>query len=122
MKFIVNPEIFSKFDNPRIAVSILEGIDNTQNVPVLNEMHLEVGEHLRESISSEKLSQDPHIALWREAYRTFGAKAKEYPSSIEALCKRVLKGNDVTGINPLVDIYNYISIKYMLPLGGRRLR
>lgn len=48
MKFIVNPEIFTKFDKPRIAISVAKGLDNTQNVPVLNEMHLEVGEHLSE--------------------------------------------------------------------------
>lgn len=38
--------------------------------------------------------------------------------SIEALSKRASKGNAVSNINPLVDIYNVISLKYGLPCGG----
>ena len=38
--------------------------------------------------------------------------------SIEALLKRVHKGNHIGTINPLVDIYNSISLKYALPCGG----
>ena len=47
----------------------------------------------------------------------FGAKS-EYRSSVENLYRLVLKGNELRNINPLVDIYNYISLKYMLPVGG----
>lgn len=39
-------------------------------------------------------------------------------SSIEALLKRVNKGNHIGTINPLVDIYNPISLKYAIPCGG----
>lgn len=39
-------------------------------------------------------------------------------SSIEALLKRVHNGNHLGTINPLVDIYNSISLKYGLPCGG----
>jgi DNA/RNA-binding domain of Phe-tRNA-synthetase-like protein len=64
------------------------------------------------------ISQLPKIAAWREAYRVFGVKAKDYPSSVGALYKRVTKGGSVAGINPIVDICNYISLKHMLPVGG----
>ena len=39
-------------------------------------------------------------------------------SSIEALLKRVDNGNHIGTINPLVDIYNSISLRYALPCGG----
>ena len=55
--------------------------------------------------------------VWREAYKKFGAKS-ESRSSVENLYRLVLKGNELRNINPLVDIYNYISLKYMLPVGG----
>ena len=38
--------------------------------------------------------------------------------SIEALLKRVSKGGHIGTINPLVDIYNGISLKYGVPVGG----
>ena len=37
---------------------------------------------------------------------------------MENLLKRVLKGNPVGSITPSVDIYNTISLKYALPVGG----
>lgn len=39
-------------------------------------------------------------------------------SSIEALLKRINNGNNLGTINPLVDIYNCISLRYALPCGG----
>lgn len=63
----------------------------------------------------------PHIAPWREAYRVFGANPKKYPSSIENLVGRVLRGNRIRHINKLVDIYNAVSLRYIFPVGGEDL-
>lgn len=57
------------------------------------------------------------VAVWREAFQKFKTK-KGARCSIENLLKRVLKGNPVGSINPTVDIYNIISLKYALPVGG----
>jgi DNA/RNA-binding domain of Phe-tRNA-synthetase-like protein len=59
----------------------------------------------------------PTIKVWREAFMKF-KKKKDNRSSIEALLKRVEKGNEVGKINPLVDIYNATSLIYGLPCGG----
>ena len=37
---------------------------------------------------------------------------------LEAMLKRVSRGDHIGNINPLVDIYNVISLKYGLPVGG----
>lgn len=66
------------------------------------------------------LAEDPHIAPWREAYRAFGAP-KGVRSSIESLLRRVRKGKPIPSINPLVDIYNAVSLEYRLPCGGEDL-
>jgi DNA/RNA-binding domain of Phe-tRNA-synthetase-like protein len=55
--------------------------------------------------------------VWRDAFQKFKTK-KGARSSIEALLKRVSKGNAVGTINPLVDIYNACSMKFALPNGG----
>ena len=68
-----------------------------------------------------QISEHPHIAPWREAYRQFGAKPKEHPSSIENLVRRVLKGWTVPHVNPLVDLYNTISLRHLVPVGGEDL-
>jgi DNA/RNA-binding domain of Phe-tRNA-synthetase-like protein len=65
--------------------------------------------------------EHPRIAAWREAYRRFGAKPKDHPSSIENLARRVLKGWTVPHVNRLVDIYNAVSLETLLPAGGEDL-
>ena len=50
-----------------------------------------------------------------EAFKNLKQGAR---SSIEALLKRVNNSNHIGTINPLVDIYNSISLKYALPCGG----
>jgi DNA/RNA-binding domain of Phe-tRNA-synthetase-like protein len=47
-----------------------------------------------------------------------GVSAKEFPSSIEALLRRALKGAEPFHINPLVDFYNAISLRHTVPAGG----
>jgi len=55
---------------------------------------------------------------WREAYRAFGAKPKKYTYSVENLYSMILEGVELRHINTVVDIYNYISLKHMIPVGG----
>jgi len=40
---------------------------------------------------------------------------------LEALLKRVSQGRECNLINPLVDIYNSVSLSYAVPCGGKNL-
>lgn len=66
------------------------------------------------------LSHNPVIAVWREAFSKFKTK-KGARSSIEALLKRIEKGNTVGGISPLVDVYNEVSLRFALSCGMENL-
>lgn len=118
MELSVNPQIFTDFDNPRIAVTIVKDTNNRADISAFAPELARLTAKLQKDYGNTVLSQLPKIVAWREAYRSFGVKAKDYPSSIEALYKRVTRGGSVAGINPLVDMYNYISLKHMLPDGG----
>jgi DNA/RNA-binding domain of Phe-tRNA-synthetase-like protein len=65
-----------------------------------------------------KATDHPHIAAWRAAFSAFGAKPSKYPSSAEALLGRVLKGQVLPRVNVLVDLYNSVSVRHVVPLGG----
>lgn len=72
----------------------------------------------RATYTLDMLATHPHIEAWRQAYRSFGANPKKFPCSLEALLTRTLKGRDLPSINRLVDLYNAISLRHMLPVGG----
>ncbi|HEV2579911.1 MAG TPA: phenylalanine--tRNA ligase beta subunit-related protein, partial [Ktedonobacteraceae bacterium] len=75
----------------------------------------------RAAFADAKPATHPHIAAWRQAYESFGAKPKKILCSVEALLSRTLKGNDLPTINYIVDLYNAISIRHVLPVGGEDL-
>lgn len=117
----VTTEIFALFPATLLGVVVARGIDNTsEDGAILIGLRREE-ERIRERLAGAQITEHPHIAPWREAYRKFGAKPKDYPSSIENLLRRVLKGQSLPRINPLVDLYNTISLRHLVPAGGEDL-
>ena len=62
-----------------------------------------------------------HLAAWDEVFKAFGAKPKRTPCSASALRKRVKRDGSLPPLDPVVDIYNAISIRYAIPVGGENL-
>ena len=71
-------------------------------------------------LTSDTISENHVVAVWRQAYQKFPTK-KGARCSIEALLKRVLHDNPVGTIAPTVDITNAISLKYALPIGAENM-
>ena len=61
---------------------------------------------------------EAHLNAWREAYRGFGAKPQRTPCSAEALRKRCERDGTVPAANAVVDLYNAISLRFAIPVGG----
>jgi len=61
---------------------------------------------------------EAHLEAWREAYRVFGAKPQRTPCSAEALRRRALRDGAPPTVNAIVDLYNAVSLRYALPIGG----
>jgi DNA/RNA-binding domain of Phe-tRNA-synthetase-like protein len=117
-KFIIEEKFWDVFPQAKIGVIVCLGIDNTikdddKYVEMLKKAEKEALKYL----PVEDFSKNEVIQVWREAYSKFKTK-KGARSSIEALFKRVQKGNSIGNINPLVDIYNSMSLKYAMPCGG----
>lgn len=119
-KFIVEESFWELFPDASIGAIVVKDIDNSVNSPDFANMLEEASKKVLEELKDAELAKHPVIAVWREAYRKFKSP-RENRSSIEALIRRVYNGKQVGTINPLVDIYNYISLKYMLPCGGEDL-
>jgi DNA/RNA-binding domain of Phe-tRNA-synthetase-like protein len=62
-----------------------------------------------------------HLEAWRAAFRAFGANPKKTACSVEALWKRVEKNGSLPVIDPVVDLYNALSIRFGACFGGEDL-
>ena len=121
MKFVITDTIFDDFPELVLGVVILHDIDNSQNRTEITEMLRQAETALLGKFGGTPVIEHPFIAIWREAYRKFGAKPKDYPSSVENLTRRVLNGATIGHINNLVSLYNTISLRHILPVGGEDL-
>ncbi|CAH0201324.1 hypothetical protein SRABI83_01913 [Arthrobacter sp. Bi83] len=72
-----------------------------------------------EVLSARSAEDLPHVAAWREAYKSFGAKPQRTRNSLEALLRRAVSG--LPRVNRLTDIYNAVSVLHQVPLGGEDL-
>jgi DNA/RNA-binding domain of Phe-tRNA-synthetase-like protein len=64
---------------------------------------------------------DAHLDAWRAAYRGFGAKPQRTPSSAEALARRIQGEGQLPTINAVVDLYNALSVRFAMPIGGENI-
>lgn len=117
-KFIIEDDFWELFPNAKIGIITCNGIDNTikdenQYKDMISQGEKEALTHL----PNEEFSSNEVIKVWRDTFKKFKTK-KGARSSIEALLKRVSTGKGLGTINPLVDIYNSISLKYAMPCGG----
>lgn len=118
MKFKIESNVFEKFPGLILGVVFANRVDNEGEDTEVLQLIREKEKEIRANYNTETLSQIPRIETWRRAYSSFGAKPRKYKSSVESLYRMILKGVDLRHINKIVDIYNYISIKYMIPAGG----
>jgi DNA/RNA-binding domain of Phe-tRNA-synthetase-like protein len=118
VEFIIYPEVIQKFPSLKIGLLVVKNTKNGASPQELLDEITEKAKRIRTKYALETISDNPKIKDWREAYRTFGTNPKTYKNSIEALLRRILKGDDLPTINAIVDIYNFISITALLPAGG----
>lgn len=114
MKFIVDTDVFKKIPNICFGVVVARGIDTRSNFKGLD---LAVRE-LQEKYSERKAKELGEIIPYREVFKNLGYNPNKFMPSIEALTTRVLKQKRLPSILPVVDAYNSISLKYLLPIGG----
>jgi DNA/RNA-binding domain of Phe-tRNA-synthetase-like protein len=121
MDLIIADAIFDEYPDLILGIVIGHDMDNSQDGGEITELLRRAESELSGKFGGTPVIQHPYIAMWREAYRKFGAKPKEYPSSVENLTRRVLNGAKIAHINNLVSLYNTISLRYILPVGGEDL-
>lgn len=121
MRLVIADSMFDEFRDLILGVVILHGIDNTQDSAEITGLLREAEAALPGTFGGTPVIDHPQIAPWREAYRRFGSKPKDYPSSIENIARRVLNGAQIGHINNLVSLYNTISLRHILPVGGEDL-
>jgi DNA/RNA-binding domain of Phe-tRNA-synthetase-like protein len=119
--FQIAPTVAESFPTYRalflVASGLVNGPSDERSTAILREAEA----HAREMFRSSSPAEHPHMAAWREAFRSFGLKPQRTMNSAEALISRVVKGGELPAVNRLVDAYNAVSVRFVVPCGGEDL-
>jgi DNA/RNA-binding domain of Phe-tRNA-synthetase-like protein len=118
MKFSIDSTIIDKYPSLVLGLLVVRGIDNSKKSSEVLDLLAAEQEEIRKSFAIESYAENSKIQVWRDAYKSFGAKVKKYKCSIDNLFRMTLNDIDLTHISTIVDIYNYISLKHIVPVGG----
>lgn len=116
----VAPEVFELRPDYRAFLMVVEGLPTGPSNELSENLLKEAEASAKEKLAQQPVTELPHVAAWRTAYKAFGAKPAKYRNSLEALTRRVESGG-LPRVNRLTDIYNAISVKYQIPFGGEDL-
>jgi DNA/RNA-binding domain of Phe-tRNA-synthetase-like protein len=70
---------------------------------------------LRAQWTAADLGEDPAVAALRRLFKAAGTDPARYRPSSEALLRRLLKGDELPSIHPLVDLNNQLSLELRVP-------
>jgi DNA/RNA-binding domain of Phe-tRNA-synthetase-like protein len=119
MDFSVEPDVFARFPGMRLAVVVARDIDNLRDLPQIADGWAEAWDGAARAAAPFGNAQShPRVLPWRQRFQAMGVSMRHFPTSIEALLRRAMKGGTPFRINPLVDFYNSVSLRHTVPVGG----
>lgn len=121
LTYRIAADVFARFPGYRRGVVIAHDVKNSTSPAELVGMLRDEEIAAREKLNVDTLTAEPRLASWREAFRLLGYKPGDFRPSIEALLRRVLRGQELPAINALVDIGNIVSLRHLLPVGGHAI-
>jgi DNA/RNA-binding domain of Phe-tRNA-synthetase-like protein len=117
LEYCIDPAIFALDPGYRRGLIIAGSLANQPSPEALIAQLRGQELKLRGELGEVPVTEHPRIAAWRSIYRSFGARPSDFRSSIEALARRVARGDALPSINALVDIGTIVSLRYLTPVG-----
>jgi len=113
-KIIIDQDIFDQFPDFKRGIIIVHNIENALgNKRIKKPLNREI----ENKIGTNCLEHE-FVKTWDDVHLKFGSNPNKFPPSIKSLLKRIQKAGGFPFINSVVALFNYISIKYLIPCGG----
>lgn len=74
-------------------------------------------ESLHLDLEDKDMKHIPGVAEWRSLFKDTGTDPSRYRPSVEALYRRIKKGQFLEPLHSAVDLNNFFSLKYEIPFG-----
>ncbi|MBP2653249.1 MAG: hypothetical protein H6Q73_818 [Firmicutes bacterium] len=118
MKFVVDKEVFEHLEDVCFGVVFAKGINNREAISQIGELLDYSIQGVENKFVGQKVKESPEMIPYRQAFVKLGINPNKFLSSIEAMASRIEKKKGFPKINPVVDIGNAVSLKFLVPLGA----
>lgn len=74
-------------------------------------------EKITADLHDQSIFQYPGVSEWQDTFKKLQIDPNQYPPSHEALFRRIEKGERLPFLNSAVDLNNFFSLQYEIPIG-----
>lgn len=117
MQVKIEKEVLGKYPGLNIGFVIAKNLDNKGKDKKLNILLKEVEKLIRLDFIPENIARHPLISPWKTVYEEFGKKPEKNHTIVEQLMRRIFAKKTIKSVSKLVDLKNYITLKYLVPVG-----
>lgn len=113
-KIIIRDEIFNLFPGFYRGMIVIKDIKNQKSNKRIKKL---LKKEIDRQVDIDEFSER-RILVWDEAHNKFGSAPDKYLPSVKFLLKTMRSNKALPFINSVVALFNYTSLKYVLPCGG----
>ncbi|MEM2871803.1 MAG: phenylalanine--tRNA ligase beta subunit-related protein [Candidatus Caldarchaeum sp.] len=118
MKLFFSTEVLNAFKGLCVFLLEFSGVSQGRQSHELDVFVESAVEDVRRTFRLETLPQNPLVRAYRGFFWSIGIDPTKTRPSAEALLRRVLQGKAFPRVNTLVDVYNVVSMKQVVPIAA----
>jgi DNA/RNA-binding domain of Phe-tRNA-synthetase-like protein len=103
--------------NAKFGIILYEGITISQSPQMLKGRIRLFQESFHLELEDKEMKDISGVAEWRSVFKQTGTDPSRYRPSVESLYRRIKKGQFLEAFSSAVDLNNFFSLKYEIPLG-----
>ena len=117
MNISIEPSIFQIDERVKIGINYYTKFVVSQSPQMLKGRMQLFQEHLFFDLQDKELSEYEGIKEWRALWKKFGGDPSRYRPAMESMMRRIRKQNYLQPLNSGVDLNNFFSLQYEIPVG-----
>ncbi|MFT8318788.1 MAG: phenylalanine--tRNA ligase beta subunit-related protein [Sporolactobacillus sp.] len=113
----VSEKLKKKIPGFQAGIIIYHHIVISELPPIISERLPLFYENIRLSLETQPIHAIPGVKEWRAVFKAAGSDPSRYRPSQEALLRRINRDGQPHRVNSAVDLNNFFSVQYSIPLG-----
>ena len=117
MEIHISQELCTLVPNFKVGVIYYRNINVAQSPQMIKGRMQLFQESLYFELEDKNVNELEGIKEWRQLFKAIGKDPNRYRHSAEALYRRVKKQNYLQPVNSSIDLNNFFSLQYEMPIG-----